>query len=145
MYCRIPKNKRNNRLPPHPHTPHLNLLLLRCVTDFTFHVYSQVYDSSRQPPATAVCENNPGCSHVCLPSRQNSFTCACPSGMVVTTDGKTCVVQSATETPPTGMCYFPSSTIYRYVLLPFQAPPAGMCYSPSDISTIYRYVLLPFP
>ena len=121
MYCRIPKNKRNNRLAPPPYTPHLNLLLLRCVTDFMLHVYSQVYDSSRQPPATAVCENNPGCSHVCLPSRQNSFKCACPSGMVVTTDGKTCVVQSATETPPTGMCYFPYdiSATYRYVLLPF--------------------------
>ncbi|XP_043487916.1 vitellogenin receptor isoform X1 [Polistes fuscatus] len=37
------------------------------------------------------CHNeNGGCSHVCLPTNSNSFICACPPGMMLNNDERTC-------------------------------------------------------
>ncbi|XP_050452085.1 vitellogenin receptor isoform X1 [Cataglyphis hispanica] len=42
------------------------------------------------------CEKNNGnCSHVCLPSSGISFICACPPGMMLSANNRTCTLQSA--------------------------------------------------
>nr|XP_006134445.1 low-density lipoprotein receptor-related protein 6-like [Pelodiscus sinensis] len=52
------------------------------------HVFSQ----QRQPNATNPCgSNNGGCSHLCLMSPiQPSYRCACPTGVKLLENGKTC-------------------------------------------------------
>ncbi|XP_025153783.1 vitellogenin receptor isoform X2 [Harpegnathos saltator] len=39
-------------------------------------------------------KNNGNCSHVCLPSSDTSYICACPSGMTLSADNHTCSGQS---------------------------------------------------
>ncbi|XP_065070459.1 low-density lipoprotein receptor-related protein 6-like [Rhopilema esculentum] len=44
----------------------------------------------RQPSVTTDChKNNGGCSHLCL-LRPNGYSCACPTGIRLRSDGKTC-------------------------------------------------------
>ncbi|KAK3787581.1 hypothetical protein RRG08_025912 [Elysia crispata] len=44
----------------------------------------------RQPPATSKCGSNNGeCSHLCLP-HESGYTCACPTGLILGQDRKTC-------------------------------------------------------
>lgn len=51
-----------------------------------------VFDASRQPKSSSVCDiNNGGCSHLCLLSAiAPHYTCACPTGVKLMQDGKTC-------------------------------------------------------
>lgn len=51
-----------------------------------------VFDASRQPKSPTPCtENNGGCSHLCLLSSIPPFySCACPTGVKLMDDGKTC-------------------------------------------------------
>ncbi|KAL3843281.1 hypothetical protein ACJMK2_021223 [Sinanodonta woodiana] len=45
----------------------------------------------RQPPARNHCgRNNGGCSHLCLPNSR-SYSCACPTGLHLKEDKKTCI------------------------------------------------------
>ncbi|XP_035730371.1 vitellogenin receptor-like [Vespa mandarinia] len=39
-------------------------------------------------------KNNGNCSHVCLPTNHNSYICACPPGMMLNHDTRTCILQS---------------------------------------------------
>ncbi|GFR86359.1 low-density lipoprotein receptor-related protein 6 [Elysia marginata] len=52
----------------------------------------QVYSPARQPRGTNMCgDNNGGCSHLCLLSPVSPyFTCACPTGVKLLSDNKTC-------------------------------------------------------
>ena len=56
----------------------------------------QVFDSSRQPNATAACDNNKdGCEQLCLPTpyqagSTKSFACACLEDQVLGSDGFSC-------------------------------------------------------
>ncbi|XP_018572633.1 low-density lipoprotein receptor-related protein 6 isoform X2 [Anoplophora glabripennis] len=55
-------------------------------------MYIHIWDQRRQPKLPHPCEtNNGGCSHLCLlaPSPPG-FTCACPIGIKLTNDNKTC-------------------------------------------------------
>ncbi|XP_054717262.1 low-density lipoprotein receptor-related protein 6-like [Uloborus diversus] len=51
-----------------------------------------VYHQDRQPPGPTPCDkNNGGCSHLCLLSAYKPFySCACPTGVRLKNDGKTC-------------------------------------------------------
>ena len=51
-----------------------------------------VYSAARQPHHKTNCdENNGGCSHLCLLSdNAHGFSCACPTGIRLLRDGKTC-------------------------------------------------------
>lgn len=52
-----------------------------------------VYSASRQPPHPTGCDHNKGgCSHLCLLSSvyPEGYTCACPTGIRLLEDGKTC-------------------------------------------------------
>ncbi|KAG1652486.1 Low-density lipoprotein receptor-related protein 6 [Nymphon striatum] len=51
-----------------------------------------VYNAGRQPPGFTECdENNGGCSHLCLLSSSKSkYSCACPTGVLLLEDKKTC-------------------------------------------------------
>ncbi|XP_075055508.1 prolow-density lipoprotein receptor-related protein 1 [Mixophyes fleayi] len=54
----------------------------------------QVYHPSRQPQAPNPCAANDGkgpCSHLCLITYNQSFTCACPHLMKLSPDKKTCI------------------------------------------------------
>ena len=56
----------------------------------------QVFDSSRQPNATAVCgDNNGACEQLCLPTPHQTgstekYVCACSEGMILGSGGFTC-------------------------------------------------------
>uniref|UniRef100_A0A8C5WL86 LDL receptor related protein 5 n=1 Tax=Leptobrachium leishanense TaxID=445787 RepID=A0A8C5WL86_9ANUR len=52
----------------------------------------QVFSQERQPHLNTPCDNgNGGCSHLCLLSPRDPFySCACPTGVQLTQDGKTC-------------------------------------------------------
>ncbi|GAB1865448.1 Putative vitellogenin receptor [Camponotus japonicus] len=43
-------------------------------------------------------KNNGNCSHVCLPSSTTLFICACPPGMMLSANNRTCTLQSACRT-----------------------------------------------
>lgn len=48
------------------------------------------YHPLRQPQAMNRCgSDNGGCSHLCLPTKRN-YICACPTGLALRKDGKTC-------------------------------------------------------
>ncbi|KAF0301310.1 Very low-density lipoprotein receptor [Amphibalanus amphitrite] len=53
----------------------------------------RVYHPYRQPPGNNHClSDNGGCSHICLPApdEQRPTSCACPSGLRLGDDGRTC-------------------------------------------------------
>ncbi|XP_053544801.1 low-density lipoprotein receptor-related protein 5 [Bombina bombina] len=54
----------------------------------------QVFSLSRQPHFLTPCDyGNAGCSHLCLLSPRDPFySCACPTGVQLTQDGKTCKI-----------------------------------------------------
>ena len=60
----------------------------------TIHSVTQmtIYHYSLQPQLVNPCGvNNGGCSHLCLMSSGvNKFTCVCPDGFFISSDGKTC-------------------------------------------------------
>ena len=52
-----------------------------------------IFDQSRQPQSASQCQiNNGNCSHLCLLSSlpPNHYSCACPTGIKLMEDGKTC-------------------------------------------------------
>jgi len=50
----------------------------------------RVFESYRQPEADTECaRNNGGCSHLCL-LRFDGYACACPTGVALKEDNKTC-------------------------------------------------------
>lgn len=51
-----------------------------------------VFDPARQPKSSSTCQvNNGGCSHLCLlSSLPPYYSCACPTGIKLMQDGKTC-------------------------------------------------------
>ena len=69
------------------------------VTNVAVALYSpmgiHVYHPMRQPKSPSSCgANNGGCSHLCLPRPVGveRFVCACPNGVNLKTDGRTCDV-----------------------------------------------------
>lgn len=68
-----------------------NKMVLR---EGTLHsvAHMSIYHYSLQPPKENPCGlNNGGCSHLCLLSAGlNNYTCICPDGFLLSTDGKTC-------------------------------------------------------
>ena len=66
----------------------------------------QVFDSSRQPNATAVCgDNNGGCEQLCLPTPHQTgsteiYVCACSEEMFLGSDGITCEKTGEKVTQP---------------------------------------------
>ena len=64
-----------------------------------------VFHELKQPKDTARCENNGGCSHMCLPAPVISafsalYTCACPNGWTLKLDGHTCKAPETTAKTP---------------------------------------------
>ncbi|XP_055711051.1 putative vitellogenin receptor isoform X2 [Phlebotomus papatasi] len=55
------------------------------------HIYDiHIYHSAIQPSEHHPCYGN-SCSHLCLLSTNQTFTCACPTGMVLSRNRKTCI------------------------------------------------------
>ncbi|XP_059618932.1 putative vitellogenin receptor isoform X2 [Phlebotomus argentipes] len=58
------------------------------------HIYDiHIYHPATQPNEKHPCYGN-SCSHLCLLSHNQTYTCACPTGMVISTDKKNCVDSS---------------------------------------------------
>ncbi|XP_011694235.1 PREDICTED: vitellogenin receptor-like [Wasmannia auropunctata] len=64
------------------HVPNLNTLMRKFVITLRKDVLRQDHDCQK---------NNGHCSHVCLLSSITSFTCACPPGLGLSYDNRTCI------------------------------------------------------
>ena len=136
MYCRIPKNKRNNRLAPPPPTSHIWICycyvvwLISC--SMFIHRFTTHPDNLLQQPCVKTIPDVP--TFVFPPVRTASSAHARVGwwwrqmarrvlfNQQLKRHLQVCVTSLTTSAPPTGMCYFPSDICmtYRYVLLPFR-------------------------
>lgn len=59
-------------------------------TILKFLVDIHIYDKNQMPQRNHACNNNP-CSHLCLLSKNNTYTCACPVNMELKLNKRDCI------------------------------------------------------